>query len=576
NNTCKHVLRLLFNSCFHTDPIFAEKCTEYWKCNDSDEKKDEMYLPEGECTSFARIMLDYVSKHYSANIQQAHVLKSSILPFHAFVQELGAMLLSKQLELQQLPTSVSSIIRLTYLQSSIIKARDVIGLIELPNPNDKPSQVYPIEQLQKWNKLISDPNQNVIKKIEMQLQNSIWEFFGRYLTDRSWFKDIQLRFDTKNTKASTLDDEISQLKLLVNTLEVHSIFAPRIHKNLRKLYSNKENIRTLRAKEIMECFDREKSDCHMIDTLKCLNALTDKQISHDRSKSKTLMEQLLQKAQPNLSKEMHDLIKERMNGKHGKDLITSRKNELLYVIKQIAQNPIAQLLLQSMHNINWEIEGSWKAACQLAGITNEQLQQIISTEHLQNFDPIQQQQQQQQALRKLFEDEKSVSQPDLKLCVDILLPITSDDTIQQQSEAAMNRIKIWMQQRRLIDQVIYLEMTQQIAKTNSDMIDIPFICNQCIDWCSQQQLISEKVREWCHAVINHTSSMQNYAYAIQGLSALLNSQQTLENLLEQAVNQSLLLKKLIFSSITFFPTIDCKKISKMNHIAILFMKKQHI
>ncbi|ETO02857.1 hypothetical protein RFI_34556 [Reticulomyxa filosa] len=29
NNTCKHVLRLLFNSCFHIGSIFAEKCTEY-------------------------------------------------------------------------------------------------------------------------------------------------------------------------------------------------------------------------------------------------------------------------------------------------------------------------------------------------------------------------------------------------------------------------------------------------------------------------------------------------------------------------------------------------------------------
>ncbi|ETO02855.1 hypothetical protein RFI_34558 [Reticulomyxa filosa] len=123
-----------------------------------------MYLPEGECTSFAQIMLNYVSKHYSTNIQQAHVLKSSILPFHAFVKELGAILLSKQLELQQLPTSVSSIIL-------FIKARDVIGLIELPNPNDKPSQsLYPIEQLQKWNKL---------KMIQIKmLQKLKWEFFA--------------------------------------------------------------------------------------------------------------------------------------------------------------------------------------------------------------------------------------------------------------------------------------------------------------------------------------------------------------------------------------------------------------
>ncbi|ETO07981.1 hypothetical protein RFI_29409 [Reticulomyxa filosa] len=233
----------------------------------------------------------------------------------------------------------------------------------------------------------------------MQLQNSIWEFFEH--------------------KSKSLDDEIFQLELL------HDIFA------LKKLYLNKENMRTLRAKKIMNCFTCKKSD----DTLMCLNALTDKQISHDRSKPKTLMEQLLRKAESNLSKEMHALIKECMNGRQGKDLITSCKNELLYVIKQITQNPIAQL-------------------------------------HLQNFDPIQ-----QQTLRKLFEDEKSVSQSDLELWVDILLPITSDDTFQQQRAAAMNRIKTWMQQRRLVDQGIYLEMTQQIAKINSDMIDIPFICN---------------------------------------------------------------------------------------------------
>ncbi|ETO02856.1 hypothetical protein RFI_34555 [Reticulomyxa filosa] len=161
-------------------------------------------------------MLNYVSKHYSTNIQQAHVLKSSILPFHAFVKELGAILLSKQLELQQLPTSVSSIIL-------FIKARDVIGLIELPNPNDKPSQsLYPIEQLQKWNKL---------KMIQIKmLQKLKWEFFGRSLL----------------------------------------------------LYSNKENIRTLRAKEIMDCFTCKKSD----DKLMRLNTLTDKQISHDRSSQK--------------------------------------------------------------------------------------------------------------------------------------------------------------------------------------------------------------------------------------------------------------------------------------------------
>ncbi|ETO15153.1 hypothetical protein RFI_22208 [Reticulomyxa filosa] len=152
NNTCKHILQLLFNACFHTDPTFAEICTEHW-LHDDDQKND-VPLPKDKGIPFARVMLDHVSKRYGIKKEQVHVLKSSMLPFHTFVQEIGAMLLSKQLELQQLPTSVSSFIRLSYLQTDIIKARTIIRLIELPgdNPNqknDKSNQLYPILQLQK-------------------------------------------------------------------------------------------------------------------------------------------------------------------------------------------------------------------------------------------------------------------------------------------------------------------------------------------------------------------------------------------------------------------------------------------
>ncbi|ETO04664.1 hypothetical protein RFI_32732, partial [Reticulomyxa filosa] len=89
------------------------------------------------------------------------------------------------------------------------------------------------------------------------------------------FGDIQLRFDTKNIEVNTLDDKII-------------------------VCLNKERLHNLRAKEIIEYFTCEKSNRHMVNTLKCLNVLADIQISHENidggitSKSKTIFKKILE------------------------------------------------------------------------------------------------------------------------------------------------------------------------------------------------------------------------------------------------------------------------------------------
>ncbi|ETO15154.1 hypothetical protein RFI_22209 [Reticulomyxa filosa] len=322
-----------------------------------------------------------------------------------------------------------------------------------------------------------------------------------------------------------------QLEILANVLKVHDIISGKIYENLKKLYCGKEKDRILRINEMMECFTCEEPDCDIVNTLKCLSALTDKQINRDRPKAKVLMGQLLQNAKVNLSNEMYELIKERVSGKYGKDLIETRREDLLRVIDQVTEDPIARLLLQSMHNLNWEVKGFWNASCRLVGMTDEQLRQIINSEHSHNSDPLAQTRALRELLLLVIKNEDVASQSDLQLCVDILLP-NNNNTIQQQSKTAIDSIEMWMQQKRCIDQCFCLHIAQCIAKTEQNTVDVQSICNHCINLCFKLKLISKKQYRLCRNIVNDTSH-EGRARAILDLSTQLKSRDFIAYLVEE-------------------------------------------